>query len=76
MFLRRLGQSGRQLCLGGHFCPQVLEMNNGDLAVVGLDITTEAIKSMPPGPGVGPTERVVRIPRTVVLAAIPELLGA
>jgi len=66
MFLRRLGN---QQCAHGYSCPQILEMVDGDFAAVGLDITEEAIPAMPPGPGIGPKERAVRIPRHVYLAA-------
>jgi hypothetical protein len=75
MFLRRLG--GRSvLCENGHFCPQILEMADGDFAAVGTDMTNEAIPAMPPGPGVGPKERVIRIPRQVLIAARAEIPAA
>ena len=73
MFLRRLGHGGVNLCEGGHHCPQILELENGDFAGVGVDITDEAVDAMPPGPGVGPNERVVRIPRRVMIAACAEI---
>jgi predicted thioesterase len=76
MFLRRLGQNGRQLCSTGAQCPQILEMVDGDFAAVGLDITTESVAAMPPGPGVGTTERVVKIPRYVMIAARAEIPAA
>jgi hypothetical protein len=76
MFIRRLGQNGRNLCMSGHYCPQILEMKGGDFAAVGTDIRREAIKAMPAGPGVGPTEGVVKIPRSVMLSALPEILAS
>lgn len=76
MFIRRLGQNGRQQCLNGHNCPQILEMTDGDFAAAGPDITAEAIAALPPGPGVGPKEGVVKIPRAVMLAAISDILAA
>jgi hypothetical protein len=76
MFLRRLGQSGRQCCMTGHHCPQILEMSDGDFAAVGLDITAEAVKAMPPGPGIGPKEGAVKIPRHVMIAARAEIPAA
>lgn len=75
MFIRRLGQNA-QRCSSGHYCPQILEMTDGDFAAVGLDITGEATKAMPPGPGVGPKEGVVKIPRHVMLAAKAEMPAA
>jgi hypothetical protein len=76
MFIRRLGQNERNLCEGGHRCPQILEMADGDFAAVGADMTDEAIAAMPPGPGVGPKERVIRIPRQVMIAARAEMPAA
>ncbi|HYG35296.1 MAG TPA: hypothetical protein VEC99_10955 [Clostridia bacterium] len=75
MFIRRLGQKGVQQCSGGHNCSQVLEMTDGHYAVVGEDIRTPAIKEMPPGPGVGPTEGVVKVPNEVMLAAALEIVA-
>lgn len=69
MFLRRLRQDERNASAYGRTCPQILELKNGDFAVVGADMTAEAIPAMPPGPGVSPNERVVRIPRHVLVDA-------
>jgi len=76
MFLKRLGGNGVNLCEGGHYCPQILEMTDGAYAVVGADITDEAIPAMPPGSGVSPKERVVRVPREVFIAARAEIPAA
>lgn len=76
IFTRRLGQQRRNQCAFGHNCPQILEMADGDFAAVGTDITTEAIPALLPGAGVGPLERVVRIPRHVVIAARAEIPAA
>ena len=51
-------------------------MADGDFAGVGQDITDEAIPAMPPGPGVGPKERVIRIPRRVMIAARVDIPAA
>jgi len=57
------------MCSGGSSCPDILELKSGDFAVIGVDITTQAVSSLPPGSGCGPDERIVRIPRrTLVLA--------
>jgi len=72
MFARRLGNSNRQQCMFGHNCPQVLEKIDGNFAVCGPLITEEAIKAMPPGPGVGPKEGVVEVPREVMLSAMAD----
>lgn len=49
-------------------------MVNGDFAAVGPDIREESINALPPGPGVGPKEGIVRIPRQVMLAAMRDIL--
>jgi len=72
MFRRRLGQVQQPQCALGHYCPQVLEKIDGNFAVCGPLITDEAIKAMPPGPGVGPEEGVVEVPREVMLSAMAD----
>jgi len=51
-------------------------MTDGDFAAAGPDITAEAAASLPPGPGVGPKERLVKIPRSVMLAAMSDIVAA
>jgi len=70
MFKRRLGKSDINHCIGGHQCPQILEKIDGNFAVCGPLITDEAIKTLPPGPGVGPNEGVVEVPRAVMICAM------
>ena len=72
MFKRRLGEdphaNGQRTvaCAG---CPDILEMADGNFAVIGIDITDKAAGNFPPTVGCGPDERVVWIPRkTLVLA--------
>jgi hypothetical protein len=74
MFLRRLGQN-RQQCSQGFSCPQILEKTDGNFAVVGNLITREATVAMPPGPGVGPSEGVVEVPRAVMLSAMADFFA-
>ena len=50
-------------------CPDILELDDGDFAVIGVDITEAALPHLIPTVGCGPDERIVRIPRkTLVLA--------
>ncbi len=37
----------------GHSCPDILELQTGDFAVIGKDITEQAIGSLPSGSGCG-----------------------
>ena len=70
-FIKRLGPdphaNGAQTpCLRG--CPDILEIEGGDFAVIGLDITSFS-SNLPPTVGCGPDERIVRIPRKTLVHA-------
>jgi len=54
-------------CSGGHGCPDLLELESGDFAVIGTDITAHAHK-LPAGSGCGAGERIVQIPRSLLIA--------
>lgn len=79
MFTKRIGpdphaNGAKTYACNG--CPDIWELENGDFAVIGSDITELASK-LPPSAGCGPDERMVRIPRkTLVLAKsdIPDRL--
>jgi len=50
-------------------CPDILELENGDFAIIGEDITDAATGKLRFGANCGPDERIIRIPRkTLVLA--------
>ena len=72
MILRRLGPDPHrhgQRTVAAAGCPDVLELADGNFAVIGIDITEKAKGHFPPTVGCGPDERVVWIPRqTLVLA--------
>jgi hypothetical protein len=72
MFLRRLGPEGQKssaLCAAGNSCPDILELESGDFAVIGTDITDEARGRLLAGSGCGPGERIVRVPRKTLVQA-------
>ena len=76
MFVKRLGineQPGAAHCAGGCNCPDILEMESGDYAVIGTDITEEARARLLAGSGCGPDERIVRVPRNVFVRARSEI---
>jgi hypothetical protein len=72
VFLRRLGPDphadGAQTisCKG---CPDILELESGDFAVIGIDMTEKAVPHLPQTVGCGPDERVVWIPRATLVNA-------
>ena len=72
MFLRRLGPdphaNGAQtqaLCN----CPDIFELEGGDFAVIGIDMTEQAKAQLPPTASCGPDERIVWIPRKLLIGA-------
>ena len=75
MFLKRLGPdphaNGAQTfaCKG---CPDIWELDNGDFAVIGLDMT-DAAGTLPASASCGPDERVVRVPRRTLVLAKAEI---
>jgi hypothetical protein len=72
MFIRRLGpdpHANGAMTASLQGCPDILELESGDFAVIGVDITGEAAPSLAFGASCGPDERVVRIPRTTLLRA-------
>jgi hypothetical protein len=72
VFLRRLGpdphENGAQT-VGCRGCPDIWELDNGDFAVIGIDITDAALPKLPPSAGCGPDERIVRLPRNLLVNA-------
>lgn len=71
-FLRRLGpdphaNGAQTVALAG--CPDLLELDSGDFAVIGVDITERVRGALPASVSCGSDERIVMVPRkTLVLA--------
>lgn len=73
MFARRLGGSGAGLpCRSTSGCPDIWELTDGDFAIIGTDITAMAAQ-LPPSAGCAPNERIVRIPRALLVRARSEI---
>lgn len=78
-FLRRLGPdphaNGFQTpALDG--CPDLWELNDGDFAIIGIDITEEALQHLPITAGCGSDERIVRVPRRILVGARNDIPAA
>lgn len=61
---------------GCYGCPDIWEIENGDFAVIGADITN-LTPQLPPSANCGPDERMVWIPRKMLLLAkkdIPDFI--
>lgn len=71
-FRRRLGprpQAEGAHCVGCDSCPDIWELESGDFAVIGLDITETAKPTLPQTAGCGPDERIVLLPRKLLVNA-------
>ena len=76
MFKRRLGpdpHAGGQRTVALQGCPDILELETGDFAVIGVDITVTGAASLPATASYGPDERIVRIPRNTLVLAKPDI---
>ena len=76
MFIRRIGRDpherGAQTpALKG--CPDIWELDGGDFAVIGQDITATVEARLPASASCGPDERIVKIPRRTLVLAKPDI---
>jgi hypothetical protein len=77
-FRRRLGKSALELEDSDNDlqCPDIWELDNGDVAVIGRDLTAAYSTRLPEGVGVADDERLVVIPRDMLVAAKPDIPDA
>lgn len=69
MFVRRLGAGAAiQPCQSTFACPGIWELSDGDFAAIGDDLTALA-GNLPPDTSCAPNERIVRLPREVLIRA-------
>lgn len=70
-FLRRLGKSALELgdTTADPTCPDIWELDNGDIAFIGTDLTCLYAGKLPAGVSIGAGERLVVVPRNMVIAA-------
>lgn len=71
-FIGRLGpdpHANGALTPSAKNCPDILALDDGSFAVIGIDITALSQDRLPPSVSCGPDERVVWIPRTTLTRA-------
>ncbi len=72
MFLKRLGpdpHANGAKTVAAENCPDIWELENGDFAIIGIDMTELVAGKLPPTASCGPDERIVRIPRNLLVNA-------
>jgi len=78
MKLRRLGpepHAGGAKTPALEGCPDVFQLETGDFAIVGKDVTQEMMSDLPPGASCGPDERIVLVPRKTLVNARADIPG-
>jgi hypothetical protein len=77
-FRRRLGKSMKELggTLNTDGCPDIWELENGDIAVIGREATHAYASRLPEGVTIRADERLLIIPRELLVAAKPDIPDA
>ncbi|MQY22659.1 hypothetical protein NRB20_57770 [Nocardia sp. RB20] len=75
---RRLGKSAKELGQTGgrDSCPDIWELDNGDIAVIGRDLTDTYVSRLPEDVTIYHDERLVIIPRAMIVAAKTDIPDA
>ncbi|MBO3675259.1 hypothetical protein [Streptomyces sp. NEAU-YJ-81] len=71
LFAKRLGKSAAELgnSEDEEKCPDIWQLDNGDIAVIGRDLTAVYVSRLPTGVSIGADERLVVIPGNMLSAA-------
>ncbi|RAY11783.1 hypothetical protein DPM19_27755 [Actinomadura craniellae] len=77
-FKRRLGKTAAELgdSRTGDDCPEIWELDNGDVAMIGRDLTETYAGRLPAGVRIGHDERLVVLPGRMLRAAKPDIADA
>jgi hypothetical protein len=78
LFERRLGKSAKELGTSKDEddCPDIWQLDNGDIAVIGRDLTADYDSRLPSGVTLRADERLVVIPGSMLSAAKPDIADA
>jgi hypothetical protein len=78
LFVRRLGKSAAETGNSGERddCPDIWQLSNGDIAVIGRDLTSGYAGRLPDGMTLGADERLVVIPGNMLSAAKADIPDA
>lgn len=81
MFKRRIGPDIHKDEFGGPVnstaaasCPDIWELDDGNIAVIGIRKTSALLKLLPSGAGCGPDEEIVVLPRSLLLGAKSDIM--
>jgi hypothetical protein len=75
-FERRLGTSPTERGSATNTtCPDVFLLSNGDIAIIGTEAPEELLHQLPSDAGIASHEKLIILPREVLLAARPDIMG-
>ena len=78
MFKRRIGpdiHKGGEETPAAASCPDIWELEDGNIAVIGIRKTSALLKLLPQGAGCGPDEEIVVLPRSLLLNAKSDIMN-
>ncbi|MFE6049356.1 hypothetical protein ACFQ6N_01200 [Kitasatospora sp. NPDC056446] len=77
-FVKRLGKSAKELGTSENRdeCPDIWQLSNGDIAVIGRDLTEDYGSRLPEGVVLGSGERLVVIPGLMLSVAKADIADA
>ncbi|MCX8074878.1 MAG: hypothetical protein N2749_04750 [Clostridia bacterium] len=67
--IKRLGKGGNDNSSGKSSCPDILEIDTGDFIIIGTDVTEKMKNSLPQDASCADYEKIVLIPRKLLLSA-------
>jgi hypothetical protein len=78
LFVRRLGKSAAELGVPAEEekCPDIWQLDNGDIAIIGRDATVDYAPHLPEGVSLRSDERLVVIPGIMLSAAKADIPDA
>jgi hypothetical protein len=78
LFVRRLGKSAKELgtTKDEDGCPDIWELGNGDIAIVGRDLTDAYAARLPADVTIASDERLAVIPGRMLRSAKPDIADA
>ncbi|MCX5203736.1 hypothetical protein OG897_20040 [Streptomyces sp. NBC_00237] len=77
MIKRRIGASPRERgSMSGQTCPDIFELNDGNFAVIGTDLTDTLDGALPSDAGRADYERIVVITRETLIRAKADIPDA
>lgn len=78
LFERRLGKTAQELgnSKDDDDCPDIWQLSNGDIAVIGRDLTAAYSVNLPAGVSLSADERLVVIPGNMLSAAKEDIPNA